>query len=350
MGAIWAYPCSVCGAEHGLRACASRVRRRAWTSSGRVYGHISMGGIEWRRSGHSRRWGRSACSAWPSASGRARATCSNPPKIMVVMMENEGASNIIGNPALPYVTSLANDYGSATAVLRLRPIRASRITSTSSRARTRASPTTTRPRHTAFPAVPTLADQLVAAGDSMDAYAESLPADPTNDSGLYAVRHNPWEYFPSAPVTVKRLLVAHPRPERRVASGLRVVHARTSPTTATPASPPTPRPTSWPDTESFLSSFIPSVQATSWYKVGGPDHHRVGRSARQRHVRSQRWRRGPCPHHRGVEVPGQQSAVSTRARCRRRGSSARSRCSTRCRTSVRPRSPPTANINPLLSW
>lgn len=41
--------------------------------------------------------------------------------VMVVMMENEGASNIIGNPALRYVTSLAHDYGSATNFVRLRP-------------------------------------------------------------------------------------------------------------------------------------------------------------------------------------------------------------------------------------
>ncbi|HVA02381.1 MAG TPA: hypothetical protein VMU64_01430 [Acidimicrobiales bacterium] len=38
-----------------------------------------------------------------------------PPKVMVIMMENESASNVIGNPTLPYITSLAADYGSATA-------------------------------------------------------------------------------------------------------------------------------------------------------------------------------------------------------------------------------------------
>ena len=34
--------------------------------------------------------------------------------IMVVMMENKNYSEVIGNPAQPYVNSLAADYGSAT--------------------------------------------------------------------------------------------------------------------------------------------------------------------------------------------------------------------------------------------
>ena len=43
----------------------------------------------------------------------------------------------------------------------------------------------------------TLADQINAAGFTEKAYAENLPANPTTDSGEYAVRHFPWEYFPT---------------------------------------------------------------------------------------------------------------------------------------------------------
>jgi hypothetical protein len=37
-----------------------------------------------------------------------------PPKIMIVMMENQGYSDVIGNPALPFINNLAWHYGLAT--------------------------------------------------------------------------------------------------------------------------------------------------------------------------------------------------------------------------------------------
>jgi phosphatidylinositol-3-phosphatase len=190
-----------------------------------------------------------------------------PPKIMIVMMENEGATNIIGNPALPYVTSLANDYGSATQSYALTHPSLPNyldIISGSNQGVTDDNP----PSDHSFPAVPTLADQLVAAGDSIDAYAESLPADPTNDSGLYAVHHNPWEYFPSAPVTVKdsSSLI----PDLNSASPPDFVWYTPNLTDDGHTGVPTDTPANeLADTESFLSSFIPSVQATSWYQDGG---------------------------------------------------------------------------------
>ncbi|MDR3649080.1 MAG: hypothetical protein P4L20_08320, partial [Acidimicrobiales bacterium] len=39
---------------------------------------------------------------------------SSAPHVMVVMMENEGSGQIIGNPAVPFINSLASTYGSAT--------------------------------------------------------------------------------------------------------------------------------------------------------------------------------------------------------------------------------------------
>ncbi len=120
---------------------------------------------------------------------------------MVVMMENEGAGNIIGNPALPFVTSLADDYGSATQSYALAHPSLPNylaIVSGSNQGITQDQP----PSSGNFPGVPTLADQLASAGVREKTYAENLPADPTNDAGLYAVRHNPWEYFPNTKITV----------------------------------------------------------------------------------------------------------------------------------------------------
>ena len=190
-----------------------------------------------------------------------------PPKIMVVMMENQSASQIIGNPALPYVTSLANSYGSATESFAFSHPSLSNylnIVSGSNESVADNGP----PSSHSFPTVPTLADQLVTGGYSIGAYAENLPADPTNDSGNYVVRHNPWEYFPSAPVTVKDGSALIPDlngsspPDFVWYTPNLIDDGHTGVPTDTEAN-------ELAGTESFLSSFIPAVQATSWYKSGG---------------------------------------------------------------------------------
>jgi acid phosphatase len=115
------------------------------------------------------------------------------------------------------------------------------------------------PSQKAFPNTPTLADQLTSAGFSAKAYAEDFPADPTNNSGLYDVIHFPWPYFPNTQISV--------------ADASSLVSDLNS------ASPPdfiwyTPNLTDDEDTgtvqqgDAFLSSLIPQVQATSWYKAG----------------------------------------------------------------------------------
>jgi Phosphoesterase family len=190
-----------------------------------------------------------------------------PPKIMVVMMENESNSNIIGNPALPYVTSLAADYGSATQSYALaHPSLPNylEIVSGSNESVTDDDP----PSSHSFPTIPTLADQLVAAGDSLGAYAENLPADPTNDSGLYAVRHNPWEYFPSTPIQVKDASALIPDLNSASAPDF-VWYTPNLTNDGHTGVPVDTQANELADTETFLASFIPSVQATSWYQAGG---------------------------------------------------------------------------------
>ena len=190
-----------------------------------------------------------------------------PPKVMVVMMENESAPNVIGNQALPYITSLAATYGSATASYAFgHPSLPDYldIVSGSNEGVTDDGP----PSAHHFPDAPTLANQLVSAGVSMSAYAENLPADPSNDSGLYAVRHNPWAYFPNASVTVKDSSTLIP--DLNGTSPPDFVWY--SPNITNDGHTGVPTDTSAHELaggESFLSSFIPSVQSTTWYKSGG---------------------------------------------------------------------------------
>jgi len=186
---------------------------------------------------------------------------------MVVMMENEGAINIIGNAALPYVTSLAADYGSATrsyAFAHPSLPNYLAIVSGSNQGVTQDQP----PSAGSFPNVSTLADQFAAAGFSEKAYAENLPTDPTDDSGLYAVRHNPWEYFPHTKITVSdastltgALDAANP-PDFVWYTPNLTDDGHTGVPVNTAAQ-------QLADTEAFLARFVPGVQATSWYRAGG---------------------------------------------------------------------------------
>jgi acid phosphatase len=189
------------------------------------------------------------------------------PRIMVVMMENKNYSEVIGNAAQPYVNSLASDYGSATnshALAHPSLPNYLDIVSGSNQGVT----DDNDPSSHSFPGSQTLADQLAAVGVSEKAYAEDLPSRPALDAGLYAVRHVPWEYFPGTRITL--------------------ADASTMTTDLDSANPPdfvwyTPNLTDdehtgvpvdtvgrqLADGESFLSKFVPSVQATAWYNSGG---------------------------------------------------------------------------------
>jgi acid phosphatase len=174
-------------------------------------------------------------------------------------MENKNSSEVIGQSDQPYTNSLANTYGLATQSYAFgHPSLPNYldIVSGSNQGVTDDNP----PSSHSFPGAQTLADQLAAAGISEKAYAENLPADPTNDSGEYAVRHVPWEYFPNAKITVAN------------ASSLTSDLNGSSPPAFvwyTPNLIDDEHDGTVQQGDAFLSSFIPSVQATSWYKSGG---------------------------------------------------------------------------------
>ena len=182
------------------------------------------------------------------------------PHVMVVMMENKDFAQVIGQPDQPFTNSLAGDYGLATQSYAFgHPSLPNYldIVSGSNQGVTDDNP----PSAHSFPDVPTVADQLVAAGFSAKAYAEDLPSDPTAEHR--GVRRAP------RPVGVL--------PPYRHHRGGRLVAAR--PTSTGPVPPDfvwyTPNliddehDGSVEQGDAFLARLIPEVQATPWYRADG---------------------------------------------------------------------------------
>jgi phosphatidylinositol-3-phosphatase len=207
------------------------------------------------------------------------------PHIMVVMMENESQSELIGNADAPNTNALAQEYGSATQSYAvghpslpnyLELLAGSEYGVTSD----------TTPSSAGIPSsAQTLVDQLEAAGISWRAYLEDMPsAGYTGDDtgGLdayggdyYLQHHNPFVYFPA--VTSLSDFADNMLPlSTNVTSDLNS------------ASPPdfvwvTPNavddmhdgPTnSYGDVnpslgDAWLGNFVSQVQSTTWYSQGG---------------------------------------------------------------------------------
>jgi acid phosphatase len=178
---------------------------------------------------------------------------------MVVMMENKSFSQVVGQADQPYTNSLATGYGLATQSYAFgHPSLPNYldIVSGSNQGVTDDNP----PSSHSFPGTQTLADELVAAGFSAKAYAENLPSAPASSSGEYVVRHVPWEYFPNAKITVADASSLVPdlngaNPPDFVWYSPNLIDDEHNGTVQ--------------QGDTFLSTFIPKVQSTSWYKSGG---------------------------------------------------------------------------------
>ena len=124
-----------------------------------------------------------------SASPSRAATTS--PHIMVIVMENEGYAQIIGNTAqAPYINSLASTYSSATTWYGLQH---------SSLADYVALISGTTGTYSA----PTLVGELASKGISWKAYMEDMPSVCYTGKGVgnYSKLHNPFVYFKSIRTT-----------------------------------------------------------------------------------------------------------------------------------------------------
>jgi phosphatidylinositol-3-phosphatase len=120
-----------------------------------------------------------------ATTSRAAAT---PPHIMVIVMENEGYSQIIGNTKAPYINSLATTYRSATNWYGLQHSSlADYVALISGATGTYSIPTFVGELASAVPAIP------------WKAYMEDMPSVCYTGKGIgnYSKLHNPFVYFKS---------------------------------------------------------------------------------------------------------------------------------------------------------
>jgi acid phosphatase len=118
--------------------------------------------------------------------------------VFIVVEENANYSDVIANLAMPYLNSLANQYGlAANYFANAHPSTPNYFEPTTGQTLAPLSLTDAVTPHN-FPVdANNVARDLLAAGKTWKSYAEDLPSVgyTGDDSGRYAVRHNPLAYF-----------------------------------------------------------------------------------------------------------------------------------------------------------
>jgi len=122
-----------------------------------------------------------------------------PPHVMLIVEENNSYADVIGNPQLPYINSLAKKYGLATNWWALaHPSLPNYLAMISGSIWD--SPVDTTPQQKTYSG-PTLVDELAAKHVGWKAYLEDMPVacdlKDTFSPGAYDVNHNPFMYFTS---------------------------------------------------------------------------------------------------------------------------------------------------------
>jgi phosphatidylinositol-3-phosphatase len=122
----------------------------------------------------------------PPLLGVTRAAAASPPNIMVIVEENQGYSNIIGNAKAPYINSLARTFASATQWYGLTDNSLADYVALISGT-------------TGSYGSPTLVGELATAGISWKAYMEDMPSPCYTGPGVgnYEKVHNPFVSFKS---------------------------------------------------------------------------------------------------------------------------------------------------------
>jgi acid phosphatase len=199
---------------------------------------------------------------------------------MVIMMENESESALIGNPSAPSVNALATEYGLATGSYAIGHPSLPNYLELLSGSNYGVTDDGT-PSSESIPAsAQTLVNQLETDQISWKAYMESMPSagytggDSTCCGGQYYQHHNPFVYFPS--VTSLGDFASNVAPSSNIMSDLNA------------SAPPdfvwmTPNGTDDmhdgqtgadgdvnPSVgDAWLGSFVSEVQSTAWYGQGG---------------------------------------------------------------------------------
>ena len=130
----------------------------------------------------------------PSAAGRTRPGIDH---VVIIVEENKPASTILSNPAAPYINKLATENALATNYQAItHPSLPNYIALTSGT--TAGITDDCSPGSTCTARVANIADSIEKSGRTWKMYAESMPAPCTpEDSAPYAVRHNPFMYYPA---------------------------------------------------------------------------------------------------------------------------------------------------------
>lgn len=112
--------------------------------------------------------------------------------VVMVLEENHSYSEVIGNPAMPYLNSLASQYGLATQYFaNAHPSIGNYFMLTTGQL------VTSDDAFAGTVGADNIVRQLIAAGKTWKSYAESIPSTgyTGGDSYPYAKRHNPFSYF-----------------------------------------------------------------------------------------------------------------------------------------------------------
>ena len=112
--------------------------------------------------------------------------------VVVVVEENHSYSEVIGNSAMPYLNSLASQYGVATQYFaNTHPSIGNYFMLTTGQL------VTNDDTFAGTVSVDNIVRELITAGKTWKSYAESIPSTgyPGGDSYPYARRHNPFAYF-----------------------------------------------------------------------------------------------------------------------------------------------------------
>lgn len=131
--------------------------------------------------------------AAPSATGGTTGTAAVPTKLLVVVMENHSLAQM--RAQMPYTESLAQRYGYATAWSAVRHPSLPNYLAIASGS-THGVTDDAAPAQHPLPGA-TVFGRALAAGSTAAVYAEGMarPCELSSD-GRYAVKHNPWAYFP----------------------------------------------------------------------------------------------------------------------------------------------------------
>ncbi|GAA3773355.1 alkaline phosphatase family protein [Microbacterium kribbense] len=126
------------------------------------------------------------------------ATASQPlSHVVIIVEENKPASSIIGNPSAPYLNALAREFASATDDNAItHPSLPNYLALTGGT--TAGITTDCNPEGSCLARVPSITTEIERSGRTWKMYAEGMPSPcDAHNSGRYAVRHNPFLYYPS---------------------------------------------------------------------------------------------------------------------------------------------------------